>query len=699
MRKIFVMFFLIVVLLNVPRLWLGEHGPVKRTDVADMYVPKFDQGAKFWKNPSDNQWDASILRGAPAHVGSVQPQHLCSILSVFMPASLAFTIFQILIEFLILAGTYVFFFNFLGYRHLSAIYGSLFHLSMFYWFNENPFVTQTFLVVLFIAATSIGRRPIGGITRFLLLLVSLFISYPPYTVPMAPMVHLLAVVLLSSKERRGINIMFWCGFWAVYACFYWPNLIGYFFTWGHSNRTIWVTAGGVLSWQNLWDGIRQMNFWFPCLAVVALFQFYKIPVARWVLFIFVLILIFISQSAYFKTIPIFNITSFAWSRLSFYSSVLMLFLIIYLIEHHPIKISKKIVAGVACWIIVAVLALKSQWISRSVGMMYVVFSLLSIGYVAFHVLEKAKTPTKMLILCLIFLLPCKIYSVKHYEDVPYGYLYQDQFKYEHTLYPYRVVTLSDECWHPAFYPAQAQMRGQETFDGVSVFYNKVDAANWNAYVIKDADYCSFKGWNNRVELVRATWDQNVDAILGWLRLNNTAFIRSSAPITHPSLILQEQVRVDFPKASKFFSPYLLETPDHFLYRIKDPASRIFAVAQGQDIKPETFLAFERVGLDAYAPSHMSWQGDFEGKDLMASINYHPDWKVKVDGVLKEDALKSGPFGMIHIKPVAGVHRYDLVFLGKIYRNICCSMFFAIFVLIFLLHTLRKKEGALHEAAV
>lgn len=709
MHRVLWVFLLLALLLNAPRLFLGTDAPVKRTDVADMYVTKFAQGAKFWKNPDDQLWDASILRGAPTHIGSVQPQHLSSILSVFLPAHLSFTIFQILIEFLILAGTYLFFFNFLGFRHLSAIYGSLFHLSMFYWFNENPYVTQTFLSILIIATTSIGRRAVSAPLRFLLLVFSIFISFPPYTVPMAPLVHLLVVWLLSPKEKRGFNTLMWGLFWFIYACFYLPNLFGYLTYWSQSNRSVWAKGVSVLSVQYLWDGIRQMNFWFPCVSVVSLFLFYKIQMARWILLIQGLIIIFISQSGYLSTLPIFSTTSFAWSRLSFYSSVLMLFLIIYLIEHYPIKVTKRTVVGIVLWLLLGFLALKSQWISRSVGFTYVGFGLLSILLVAYNVVQYAKSSTKLLIVCLIFLLPCKLYSVKHYEDIPYGYLYQDPLHYAHEMFPYRVVTLSDECWHPTFYPAQAQIKGQETLDGVSVFYNRMDAKNWIDYVIKDADFCSFKGWNNRVELVRSTWNQNADSILQWLRLNNTLFIRSSAPIVHEGLVLQEQQEVHFKPISKFFSPYLLQTPQHYLYRLKNPITRIFAVdkarivdAQGHLVENDQVFnsltkgATNNIEIDDYVPSRIAWRGTYNTEVLLASINFNHRWQLSIDGSLQKEAVRPGPFGMIMLAPKSGMHTYALEYKSVLFQQICYSMMLAIVMLIILVFWLRKKEGAVDE---
>lgn len=708
--KTLLVFALLAIVLNVDRLLLGESGTLKRTDVADMYITKFEQGAAFWKNPKDNAWDSSILRGSPIHLGSVQPQHFCSLLSIFLPVHLSFTLFQILIEFLILTGTYLFFYNFLGYRHLISVYGSLFHLSMFYWFNENPFVTQTFLSILIVAVTSIGRRPIGGFLRFFLLLTILFISFPPYTVPLAPLAHLLFLCLFSDKDKRAVNLIAWGCFWAVFTLFYLPNLIGYFFGLNQSNRILWAPGAGKLSMQSLSDSLHQMHVWFPCASVISLFYFYKVRLARWILLVYFLILLIISQSSFLVTIPILKVASFAWGRIINYSSILMLFLTVYLIEHYPVKISKRNLVGMCAWIIIGAATLKSQWISQRVALMFMMLSTLSIGYVVFNVLQYAKTPFRALILGLVFLLPFKIFYVKHYEDIPYAFLNQDRFQYDHSFLPYRVVSLCDECWHPTFYPAQAQANGQETLDGVSVFYNKMDAQNWINYVIKDTDPCSFKAWNNRVELVRATWDDNADSIVKWLRLNNTIFIRSSSEIYHQDIVLQDYKTVKFSVWSKVFSPYLLETKEHYLYRIKNPISRVFAVdaskisnKDGGLIADDLLfssldaLLIKNITIDSYASSRITWQGTFDNQVFLVSNNYNSHWVLWIDQHPVLNAVKQGPFGMLMITPQQGSHKYSLVFKDDLHRNLWASIIIGISLLFLFIHWLKRKESSFNVA--
>ena len=102
------------------------------------------------------------------------------------------------------------------------------------------------------------------------------------------------------------------------------------------------------------------------------------------------------------------------------------------------------------------------------------------------------------------LIPSKLKQRIHTQSPQMGYLYIDKFDYPSDD-PYRVVTLMDEHYSSFFYPAQASIKGIETFDGFSVFYDRNDAQYWQIYIdeftnaLKQKYGHSFRNWNNRIE--------------------------------------------------------------------------------------------------------------------------------------------------------------------------------------------------------
>ena len=314
-----ILFFLFVtaIILNLDRILLGDAASLRRNDVADIYIDKFQYGGQFWRHPLDYAWNASLMRGWPIYLGSVQPQHLCCLLSSFLSASVSFTIFQVLLDTFTLTGTYMFFYNFLGYRHLSALYGSIFNLSLFYWFNENPYVILVPLLPLIIALLSVGKRGISKWIRFLFLVPMILMMYPPYTLPMLPLLHLAGVYFLSDRNTKTKNIVLAVLFWTIFTIFYSPNLIAIASNWPHSNRPLWALVPPVFRFSSFIAFLRHKEIIAPCLCAIALFDFWKKP-KIWVLGAVALIVTFmISQSVLLSGIPFFNMFSFAWGR-SFY---------------------------------------------------------------------------------------------------------------------------------------------------------------------------------------------------------------------------------------------------------------------------------------------------------------------------------------------------------------------------------------------
>ena len=311
LRQTLFCLFAVSVVINLDRLLLGENCPIRRIDITDVYLSKIQYLGRFWHHPFDFAWNAATFRGWPSFLESIQPQHLCCLLASFLPATLSFTIFQVLQDALILVGTYMFFYNFLGFRHLTALYGAMYNCALIYWFNENPYVTQVSYIPLIVAVTSVGVRPIGGVLRWVSLVLVFLTTFPPYTVPVSPFVHLMCVAFLSDKNRRWQNVKYGLLLWGIFAITYFPNLWGYFINWPVSNRTLWHEASGAFRWPAFVNHLRHMDFWYPPIAAIATYNFLRDWKSRLLVATIFLILFVISQTGYWYGFPVLKMTAFA----------------------------------------------------------------------------------------------------------------------------------------------------------------------------------------------------------------------------------------------------------------------------------------------------------------------------------------------------------------------------------------------------
>ncbi len=696
---------IVAIVINLDRILLGENCPIRRIDVTDVYLAKFQYLGQFWRQPFDFAWNAASFRGWPSYLESVQPQHLCSLLSSFLPATLSFTIFQVLVDALTLIGTFMFFYNFLGFRYATALYASLFNLAMIYWFNENPFVTQVAFVPLIVAVTSIGKRPIGTHLRLVFLILSFLMTFPPYNVPLSPIVHLACVYFLSEKSRRKLNVQLAALVWAVFTVFYFPNLLGYLLHWDQSNRTLWHIEAAPFSWGSLIAHLRHMDFWFPPICVVAMFSFWK----RWktmALVAAILVVLFIiSQSGFWLGFPILKATAFAWGRLYYFISFFFVLWIAYVIEKNPREVnSKNILINTAKALVCAAIGfacLKTQ--PSLVGRTFFVLGMMSSLYLQFNVLKFATSGIKFVGLAALFLYPFHFFYIFFYSQPHYALLKHDPFVYKNSFEPFRVVSVSETCFTHTFYHAQAAIKGLETFDGASVFYDKDDAANWYQYVTKDADYCTFYTWNNNLYMGSAIWEAHPDRVLKWLRLNNVAFIRAEVPLKNKGIVLDQEKTI----SATWWRLNLKKVKPAYwtwqLYRIKDPLSRVVAAPRkslldegGQMLADNAIfdalenIPLRNIGLDSYVPSRLEWHGTFDDQELLVSTNYDKNWQLWVDQK-PVDLLQPGPFGMLRVPGLKGEHTYVLRYSDNSFLYMVMAMIVGLWLLFMYVHYLARFE--------
>ncbi len=694
--KILFVLTLLTLVLNADRLILGKNAALRKQDVADQYITKFQHCGSFWRDPSNNLWDSSILRGWPTYLGSVQPQHLGCFMSSVLPVHISFALMRIIVENLLLIGMFLFLFNFLGYRYSTALFGSLSYLAMYYWWSENPFVTQAAFLPLIVAAVSSGVKDIPRGLRFFLLLLSVFLSYPPYVVPLLPLCHFACIFFLSDKKRLSGDIKNFFFFWLMFAVFYFPNLMGYVLNWSQTNRVLWEVTGPVgFQFNALLSYFRHMGFLFPLFPLVFVLSPFKDKRALWLLLVIFVVLVFTSQTEVINAIPFVGILSFVYGRVYYFISFVLVLVITYLMEKSPAKISiKNVLFGAICTLGGAWLLYTSK--SIKIALAFTLLSLLSISFVKWMILERAKSVGTFFILALIFVLPFKLVGLKHYEQVPYGFLYQDPFEYQSELKPFRAISLLNECVPHTVYSSQISIKGVEILDGTAVFYSKADAEYWTQYVLSELDECLFNTWNNRVALTDGIWFSNPDNILKWLRLNNTALIKSQYVLEREDLSLERTEKVPYSPIKSYITRESPTYRTYYLYRIKNPISRVFSInndalkqnngqLQDESILFESLntLPIQNINLRKYRPGVFSWAGNFDNQSILSSTNYHKSWRLSVDGIEKKDSIQRGPFNMLMISPKRGSHEYVLRFNddSHIYMIFCMLLGAGILLLV------------------
>ena len=235
---------------------------------------------------------------------------------------------------------------------------------------------------------------------------------------------------------------------------------------------------------------------------------------------------------------------------------------------------------------------------------------------------------------------------------------------------FRAVTVMSDCDSVAVFPAQARAAGVDTLDGIANNYSRGYVERWAHFVADNPYSCTsrYAGWPTRAELTATDFRANPERVIGWLWINNVAFVRSLEPLSHPRLTLVD--------TRAFFIDGLSDVPRH-LYRLEAPVARIFTIpaALAADASSGNLATEERaleivqrtsattnVPAELVNGSHIRFTGAFDAVTaVVANMNFHRGWKLLVDGADAAARPEAGPFGMVQVPTVAGTHKYELVF--------------------------------------
>ncbi len=690
--KLVGLFLLVVLVLHLDDFLLGTHGAIRHLDVADQYIDKFQTLGAFWRSPYTHSWNASMLRGWPMAVGSVLPQQLGSLLGAVLPSYAIMPILAVIAQTLLMVGSFVFLRGVLGYGVRTSLYGTLLHLSLYYWRHENPFVNEAMLLpALCVCASYTGYR-ISGVLRGCVLAAVIMLSYPPYTLPIMCGAHGLIIWALFPPQHRRSAL--WCAvwFWCAYVIYYAPSLLGFFQNLAVSNRALWEASS--VPGESLGSVVRTFltsrGTLFPGLLLLALSTRSSMD-RRWWRYggVFVGIVLFtaLSQSAWWSGLTPLKMTSFVYGRIyNFVGFVLFLWIahVLHTLPAWP-RPEMRTLRWLGCFCLLLMVG-----IAYGNGTDVTVLHALVMGWTALLVLvqpfRKATGWGRVLALLCLSILPFRLQAVA-FEKPHYANLFSDTFSYDASVQPFRVATVMDGFASETLYPAQVSIRQLETIDGFSVFYDRRDAEQWTRFLKAKAttsDSQAFLAWNNRVELYDEEFAVDPDQIVRWWWLQNVEFVRSLIPLRHPALtpVAEQEAPLWGSWKSLLKGHPLLQR--RYLYRLTHPLSRVFAASGlDRDTRTTDEALLDRLGpetvtnitLDRYAPGHLQFTGDFPPKKtLLASTNFNPGWNLFIDDRPAPQRLGEGPFGMLQVAPIAGRHTYTLVFHSVFVPMLLCMGF-------------------------
>ncbi len=699
--KSFIFFILIGVLINLDRLILGEYSSFRILDTSEMYIDKVNFLRNFWIDPLNFSWNSLTLKGWPADIGSINPNHLLVFLALLMEIEYAFITFFVMSDILILFGMYLLCKEILGMKQGLSILSAILFLSSHYWYNENLIVICISFLPILIAALNFQTVHLNIFFRILLIFVIISSSYPPYTVPLMPLIHF--VFIAFNKNKFGVHftthIITLLIFWALYLIFHLNSISEMLMVIDETSRALWVPVSdsSFLSFkERLMQNIFSYVYFYPILFVLVFTQRRNLnsSVLMIVVFsVFLLIMIFIGSQEFNhlkQEFPIIQTTSFIWARLHNFLAPTIVFCAIYMFKKtyfKKLELSK--ISFLLLFLLSAVFFVHSSFLE---AIMIGFFGILYVIFIPIYNYSFEKKNIYLLIFVLIaFLLPFKA-KHQYFREMPeFGFIFMDTFEYLSNREPYRVLSLMDKSHSQTLFPAQIKIKNIEVLDGFSVIYDDDDAIAWQENVASHltSQYITygfkFSSWNNWIEITAGDFKKNIEILLPFLRINNVELIRSPLKIQHPSLELIQEKTFNYPTwESTILNREKMKT-NVFLYKLDDSLNRIFVNTIGINkmLKMNTKeWNTSGIPLINYSPSRLSFEYQKKANEkIYISNNFHPDWQLRINGKI-QNRLQKSELGFIEIDPIDGRNIYDLSFIGK-QKNILINMFISFILATFL----------------
>lgn len=668
---------LAAVLVNGDKLLQGPLAFERAHDGGDYLVTTLVACGSFWRAPASALWDPSIARGWPALYGSFAPQYLGCLAAAVMPSHDVWPIVQIVLLGTIAVGSFLFLRLGLGISHEASFAGTLLNVALFYWVHENDSQTSATLLVPLLGFLSLRGDTAARAIAFLGLAAIISLSVPVGTLVLMPTAHLALVFLLPKAERRR-HLVAWLGFWTMYGLFYLPTMLGYLKLFASSNRALFSanTAAGQSFGALFMELLNNAVVVSPALILVV---FMSSRTLRTTLATAAAVLALVAFAALNQFVLQHFTAGRQWlvsASTTYYRVYFLIPVLIFvwgsrvLADVAEARISRMLAARIfavglfAAIVGRALIAVRPAFYGQfNQYALWLGFGLTAVMLIA----ARRRDAAVALLLAVGFMAAPRHWYTQNFESPLQGNLFLERVPSAPPS-PFRTVTVMRTCDASDIFPAQSAIGGRETLDGVDNLYDRSFAERWQFYVARGSNGCSarYAGWNTRIEVTPDDFAREPDRIMSWLWINGVDEVRSAVPLAHPDLILDD--------AAAFNIQWLGPTT-RYRYRVRNPLTRVFAIpaafasasppleresAQLRDMKARG--AVTAILAEAYSGSRISFSGSFDpGSVIQASVNFHPDWTLYVDGVKAARGLVSGLFGMPAFFPQPGFHSYTLAF--------------------------------------
>ncbi|MCE2517211.1 MAG: hypothetical protein J4F41_05100 [Alphaproteobacteria bacterium] len=509
-------FLAVAILISLGALANGAHTYFRVMDTSDMYFDKVRFLVNFWKDAEGYSWNPNPMRGWPSHAGSIGPQHLLVLLATLVSEVYAFIIFRIIIDFMTMSGMFLFAKRITSANTSISIVAALVYCSSYYWYDENIVVTAAQLLPLAVVVTAFHEKwpPLPSAFKMLSFFVLLTASYPAYTLPLMPIAHGVVLLIFISAIDWKKTALYVTVFWLSFLIFHGQTILAVLDLLSESNRSLWVPMANS-AYPDLYSSVVSYftndTFIYP--AFLMMFFVNKAN-ARVIALSLATALVLLSLACYQSSIhfvvlaekfPALNHLNSTLHRcLNFIPLALATGMILALkkTKDHQYKLPYMMIIFAVYALFISV-TLKPN-INRAfeealvIGFIYLLIIKMHAGQI------QKFNPVIIGLIGMMVLVPAKYKNTSFREKPQMGAVYVDNFDFPKGD-PYRAVTLMQNHFSPILFPAQLSIKGVETFDGFSVFYDRDDADFWRKNIdirtnslLKKYGY-HFNNWNNRIE--------------------------------------------------------------------------------------------------------------------------------------------------------------------------------------------------------
>jgi hypothetical protein len=690
----------LAVAVNVDRFVLRTGGPLRAHDLADNTVTRLAGCGELWRSSLASAWDAGRVRGWPVVSGDYAPEHaMCVVAGVVRP-HLILPILHVLLLAVMAVGTFLFVQYFINRREDVAVAGAVLQVVLYFFFHEHPMVTSATLLPALVGYLSV---PAGGVVSRAIQVggsvLVMALSNPTSTLFAMPVGHL-ALIFLAPPRSRAVHLARFTVFWLAYGVYYAPTLLSQVGDFAGSSRSLYRSNPQAVSYTaNLKGMLLNPAVISPAVVFIALVN--RRTLLGTVLF-FLLVAGGVALAAANQLLvgsdlaarfPILLMVSTMYYRMYYFVPVAVLVWVTWLWQDDErlrglVLLRRALVVAAFCLLIARPLG-DTNWPGARVFEPYWRYALvlgLSMAFGLNWWTRRAWTTVMVAAAVIVF---ARYEYTKTWEVPLQGNLFLEEPRLGQPKALGRSVTVMSGCDAVDLFPAQARVAGMDTLDGISNLYDRGFVERWRYFVADNPALCTsrYAVWPTRAELTVRDLEYASDRILPWLWINNVEFVRAPVALDYPELQLVEH---------RPFTYGRLQRATRYLYRMRNPVGRVFTVpdaiarrAASPDLAIEeatlsdlvTHGGLSNVDAEAVDGAHLRFSGAFDpGRTVVANVNYHRHWRLRIDDRASKVPLEPGPFGMIAFQPPGGHHTYELEFVSPVTPFVPIGMLVSIGVL-------------------